>query len=148
MKRLTDRLRPQEEAARREAEQALQAAEKTRQEAELARQEAEAREKAARPAVVAPNVDAARLEAEIRAAKLEAQLQVMQSAYQDLRQEANRLRAELDAERKARFEQGARGGAADPVTQQRLANLEAAVTKLSMVIEVLLKKPESPRPEK
>ena len=73
--------REQAEKARAQADQALQQVEK-------ARREAEAREKDAR----APAVDPGRLEAEIRAARLEAQLQVMKAAYDDLRQETNRLR--------------------------------------------------------
>ena len=50
-------------------------------------------------------VDKARLEAEVRAARLEAQLQVMQMAYNDLRKEANRLRETLDKDRAKRQEQ-------------------------------------------
>ena len=148
LKRLTERLLKQEEEARSQAEQALRAAEMVRLEALQARQAAEAREKAARAVGAGPNPDPARLEAEVRAARFEAQLNVMQMAYQDLRQDASRLRAELDAERKARLEQAARGGAADPNTQQRLANLEAVVTKLALAIEVLMKKNEATRPEK
>jgi hypothetical protein len=132
-----DRIRVAGPTARAEAEQALIQAEKARRDAEE------------RIAMAAPKVDPSRLEAEIRAAKLEAQLQVMQMAYMDLRQEAARLRAELDAERKGRAEQASRPAtAADPKIQQRVENLEVMVTKLSSVVEQITKKLDAVRPEK
>jgi chromosome segregation ATPase len=141
LKRLTEELRRQEAEARRRAEDAAVQAEQARAQAEQARREAEAR-------AVQARVDPARMEAEVRAARLEAQLQVMQMAYQDLRKETNRLREELDTERKARHEATtARAPAADPATQQRLDNLEAQVKKISVILDNLMKKPESPRPQ-
>jgi chromosome segregation ATPase len=144
VKRLQDAFRRREEETRRaeaqgrdEAERDRRRADEAFQQAERARREAEEREKEARAAVPEAKVDPARLEAEIRAARLEAQLQVIKAAYDDQRQENARLRHEL-GERHA----------VDPKTQQRIDQLEAQVAKLSMVVEVLLKKIEMVRPER
>jgi DNA repair exonuclease SbcCD ATPase subunit len=128
-----------EEVQRREA-QAREEAELARQKAEQARREAEAR-----AAIGEQKPDSGRLDAEVRAARLEVQLEVMKMAYEDLRKETNRLRQELDTERKARVDHGA---AADAKTQQRIEQLEAQVAKLSTVVEVLLKKIDMVRPER
>ena len=148
LKRLAEALRRSEEDARRQAEDARAQEQKARQQAEQARREALDREREARAAEPRASVDPARLEAEIRAARLEAQLHVMKAAYDDLRKEASRLREELDAERKARLEHGERRGAADPRVQQRLDQLEATVLKLTAVVDQLTKKLESPRGDK
>jgi hypothetical protein len=69
-------------------------------------------------------------------------------AYQDLRKEANRLREELDTERKARHEGTApRAPMADAAIQQRLDNLDAQVKKISVILDNLMKKVEPPRPQ-